>query len=502
MSLWLTLALATLASVTPMQTAANARSASEVERLQIQLAVARTRFQRALAAHHFRRDDPVVVATGRDLTRELIPLLAPRAEGRGDVVGTLALIASDALGPYLATLDRGAEPTLALTYIRAHDDPAFLARLVGDPVDLGGALTPGGEALLEVAHRGRLSVVPALSSLFPRLRGTDRERVCHAAAHLPRAGSESVVSALVAALPATAPPETDAGCVVLAMRSVAGRALIARWIESSELSAPFVMLPRWYLAAAFGLADSEQRAAARRAQAAVIASGIVSDATDVLQRLAPMLTLESPRARDLAWNVAMHFPYTLRILGPARLRARDTAIVGESLTVLTNPRHETSALRTALLVVGLGAPEATLTTTRARLVSFREFMRALPTRFDAREVDAWLDAMTAVTACRGAHACLADLVARGSEAAAARALFALGPRGLASLDEVTSDALVRRLSTAATTPLLGAFALTVRGCPARLRGALEARTVADDQLIPIRPFYSAFVAACGEPSGP
>ncbi|MEI8258776.1 MAG: hypothetical protein WCJ30_24160, partial [Deltaproteobacteria bacterium] len=293
----------------------------------------------------------------------------------------------------------------------------------------------------------------------------------------------------------TPPADADPSCVALAVRSLAGRSLVARWVESSDASPSVAYVPRWYLTAAFVLADTRQRGAALRAQVATLATGVVNDPTDALLGVTPLLALEGPRARALAASVAAQFPQSTRVLGPARLRARDPAVVTESLTLLSITRIDV-ALR--LLITGLGASEGAVTTTRAALVSLREQSRAvLLSRIDPREVDAWLEALIAVSACHAARACLAGLVAHGSETAAARAVYALGARGLESLDDATADALVRRLSTIASVPLLSAFALTVRGCPTRLRGAVEARTVADERLLAIRPFFSWFAAACG-----
>jgi hypothetical protein len=276
---------------------------------------------------------------------------------------------------------------------------------------------------------------------------------------------------------------------------------MAQWIQRVETNNPTRVLNRWYVTAAIALAGTEQRADADRAQRAVLATGIPPyDAGDALQMVGPFLPLQKAAARTFIARLNALVPTMLRTTGPTRLQARDPAVVEEATELLRNPNLDGSLLRAALLIAGLGANETPTGTLRARMVSLREQTRAFSTyRVEPREIDAWIEAVSAVDACHGARPCLAGLVSHGAEATAARALFVLGPRGLAALDATSADALVRRLASAASVPLASAFALTVQGCPARLRGAAESRVVADDVLNPIRAFFAEFTATCNAP---
>jgi hypothetical protein len=496
---WLATAAAALLAVLPMQTSsvAPAPTAAESEDVQLRLANARIRFERALASHRYRRDDPDVIAIGRALTEDLLPLLAWRGEFRGDVVNTLGAIASDALGAYLATIDPRNEMALAIAYLRAHADASLVARLIGDSPVVAGALTPAADAIVELGRRGQASMAPVFASLLP-VATRDRERICHASLFLPARARATVVDALVASLPPDPPDDVSAACVLLAVQSRAGRTLVARWIDRVDVASLPRVLSRWYLAAAVALANTEQHATAERAQRAVLGAGVPPfDAGDALAHYAPFLPLGAPAARAFVARISPLLPSDIRALGPARLRAHDATLASAAIDRLRAAAGDPQLLRMAMLLVGLGVADTPSTPVRARLLELREQLHAtVGPRVDPREVDSWLDAIAAVDACHGAHACLASLVAHGAEHAAARAIFTLGARGLAALDEATATALVTRLAGPASVPLVSAFTLAVDGCPDRLRGATEARVVADDLFTPMRVFFSVFAATC------
>lgn len=494
MSNWLAItAAAAIFAVTPLQRLPNSAAAStpdarEQDEAELLLATARVRFLRTLAQHHYDRADPAVAQTGRELTAQILPLLALRGAIHGVATETLGDIASDALGAYFASIDPAREAVLAVRYLRVHDDTELSARFVATAT---GSLVPSNLVLADIAEHGRRSIAPAVATAIARGDG-ERDRLCRGALHLPDDVRAPVVNALVASLPSEPSEDIGPACAVLASQSRAGRALLARWIDAAIATGDTVR-GLWFLAASFALAGGEQRAASDRGLEDIDArSHRFSRATaeELVTPVAPFLPLASPALRPFFVRSAVVRRPLVDALALGRVAAGDTTVVADILRTRPPASGDNTMLRFAIVF----ARDADVPSVLARLTQPATVGMGL---VDAAAVREGLDAIRVVEACRGRTECLVDRVAHGTQLAAARAVRVLGPRGLAALDTAAADVLIRRLLEPDPGPVMLAFAATVHGCPARLRGAMDATLPAAEARMSPRPAFARFVAACG-----
>jgi hypothetical protein len=502
-----TLALAAALRLLPLQAAP--APGGDLEAAVVQLAEARARWHRALDAAAWDRDAPASRAAANEITAEVLPLASRGDDARAEALLLLGDLGADALGETLRA-SAAPDPDLVRVYLRRHDDAQMVSLLLQRAT--GGASGPQS-ALAALAMADDLSryhragAGPILAGVMETVRGEDRERACRAALRLPSTARAQVAGALVAAWPASPPDDLGTTCVALGALTRPGRARLARWlaVAPAESSAT---LPPWRVVALLGLAGSEQQAVAARA-AQALGTGAVPPTSrgewhalaERLASVAPALPLRTPLARRMLEALAPRAPDAAGTVGMLRLRARDEGYVAEALEVLRNPYASELVLRPAVNVVGLAAGPHDGGEARRRLVQLRGQVQGFRVEtVSPQAIDGWIEAIDRVGACRGARGCLVGLLATGSDAVAARAVFALGAAGLASLGSDEARPLVRRLALQPDPWLLTSFALSVEGCPRALRGVREAAAAPrfGEANAVAAEFFAEFTRACDE----
>lgn len=350
---------------------------------------------------------------------------------------------------------------------------------------------------------------------------------CHAALLLPEALRRGLDGPIAATIEASRARPPEPACFVAALGLDGARRAAARWLEGMQtlqtaylggrLSALAASASAAPVLLAVGLAGGLHDALAQRVlQSATGGDGAARDdvllrnAIDAAALFAPSLraTPGTQRALRRLAVAADSGGWTVTV---ARMRWRDPALVDDALAVLTSPGTRDHLAFASLRVVGTmtpDEPDAVRRTTHL-LASLAPMVTATehPT-LDEAMLARWSDALAAPP-CADAR-CLLGVFADGTDERAAREVWRLGPRRLASLPADAARALVARVvrrGRVVTEPALTPSGLlwsatswavfaSVEGCPQGLRGLREAGRGDEGNDPMVAPWRDAFVRAC------
>lgn len=510
---------AALAITALLQLQAPARTAADEERsaFAAQVASLRARWLLGLDAAGWDRDRGDARALADALTAEGAQLRAARPMGSA---------AEDRLALDALLGDMGGAALLDLVRERPVSNARWVApilRRVAESSDVAAILESASlerEAVDAAALWAPARAVPLIRAAL----GSERAGpACHAALLLPEALRRPLDPALATALAPHPGRSPEPACFIAALGLRASRRVAARWFDalpaqlvghrvspvSPSASAPALL--------AIGLAGSPEGSAAQRYLDGLTGPGrtnplddvLIRNAVDAAAQYSPMLP-SGPGAQRALRGLALAADGGGWSASLARMRWRDASALDDALAVLASPGTRDHLALAAVRVVGITTPDepdavrrvARLLTTLGATVAAMEH----PT-LDAPSLARWIDALGA-PACADAS-CLAAVFAGASDERAAREVWRLGARRLASLPPPVAQELVARVVRRGRTETEPGHAppgllwtatswavfATVEGCPRALRGLREAGS-GEEQDVVVAPWRDAFVRAC------